>query len=161
MQRRMDATWGQEALPLARGCWRPAAGLRPPSDRGSPYAWVAYLPLRAEHGLRCSMSRLGEGLAQAGAERFCGSVNGERPAPRHYATRQAARDEVIESIELFDHSPRWHSYWGYVSPKHFERLAKGAALRVRFSLTTTQPSHHLLRAWLPLMGPVRSMRLTS
>jgi hypothetical protein len=46
------------------------------------------------------------------AERFFGSVKGERTALRHDATRQEARDDVVESSEMFDNSKRLHSYVG-------------------------------------------------
>jgi putative transposase len=126
MQSRVDATLVQEALQMALGRRRPAAGLLHHSDRGSQYACAAYQHLLAAHGLRCSMSRQGECLDNAVAERFFGSFKGERTAHRHYATRQEARDDVIESIEMFYNSTRLHSYLGYVSPNDFERLPKVA-----------------------------------
>jgi putative transposase len=72
------------------------------------------------------MSRTGECLDNAVAERFFGRVKGERTALRHDATRQEARDEVIEYSEMFDNSKRLHAYVGYVSPHDFERLGRVA-----------------------------------
>ena len=66
----------------------------------------------------------GECLDNAVAERFFGSVKGERTARRCYATRQEARDDVINYIEMFYNSKRLHSYLGYVSPNDFERLPR-------------------------------------
>ena len=83
------------------------------------------------------MSRQGACLDHAVAERFFGSVKGERTVLRHYATRQEARADVIDYIEMFYHSTRLHSYLGYISPNIFERLARVASLCVRFSLTRT------------------------
>jgi hypothetical protein len=83
------------------------------------------------------MSRTGECLDNAVAERCFGSVKGERTALRYAATRQDARAEVIEYIEMFYHSKRLHSYVGYVSPHDFERLGRVASLSVRFYLTIT------------------------
>jgi putative transposase len=60
------------------------------------------------------------------AERFFGRVKGERTALRHDATRQEARDDVVEYIEMCYNSKRWHSYVGYVSPHDFERLGRVA-----------------------------------
>jgi hypothetical protein len=80
------------------------------------------------------MSRQGECLDKAVAERFCGRVKGECTALRHDATRQEARDDVVE---MFSNSKRWHSYVGYVSPHDFESLGRGASLNVRFYLTIT------------------------
>jgi putative transposase len=95
----------------------------PHSDRGSQDAWGTYQALLAEHGIRCRMSRQGDGLDKAVAERFLGRLKGERTSLRHDATRQEARDDVLDDIELFDNSRRKHSYLGYVSPNAFEKFA--------------------------------------
>jgi putative transposase len=84
------------------------------------------------------MSRQGEGLDQAVAERCFGRVKGERTARRCDATRQEARDEVIHDIEMFYTSKRLHSYVGYLSPHDFERWSRVFSLTVRFYLTITQ-----------------------
>jgi putative transposase len=122
MQSRMDAAVVQAALGMALGRRRPAAGLIQQSERGSQEACQADQTLLAEHGICCRMSRKGECFDNAVAERFFGRVKGERTALRHDARRQEARDDVIESIEMFYHSKRLHSYVGYVSPNDFERL---------------------------------------
>jgi putative transposase len=111
---------------MALGRRQPAAGLGHPADRGSQYACYTSQQLRATHGLRCSMSAKGACLDNAVAERFFGSRKGERTALRHYATRQEARDDVVDYIEMFYNSTRLHSYLGYVSPNEYERLAKVA-----------------------------------
>jgi len=72
------------------------------------------------------MSRQGECLDNAIAERFFGSIKGERTSRQYYATRQQARDDVIHDIEMFYNSRRLHSYLGYVSPNDFERLPRGS-----------------------------------
>jgi transposase InsO family protein len=76
------------------------------------------------------------------AERFFGSLKGERPSLRHYASRQEAWEDVIDYIERFYTSTRLHSYWGDVSPHDFERLARVAYLGVRFYLTITISSRN-------------------
>ena len=83
------------------------------------------------------MSRKGECLHNAVAERFFGSLRREWTAHRYYATRQEARDDIIAYIEMFYNSRRKHSYLGYVSPNEYEKCARVASLSVRFSLTTT------------------------
>jgi transposase InsO family protein len=83
------------------------------------------------------MSRKGDGLDHAVVARCFGSFKGERTALGHYATRQDARDEVIDDIEMFYNSTRLHSSLGYVRPNDFERVANVASLSVRFYLTTT------------------------
>jgi hypothetical protein len=137
MSSRIDAELVQEALRMALGRRRPSAGLMHHSDRGSQYACGTSQALLAENGIRCRMSRKGDGLDHAVAERFFGSLKGERTSLRHYATRQEARDDVIDDIEMFSNSRRKHSYLGYVSPNAFEKLAVVASLSVYFYLTTT------------------------
>jgi transposase InsO family protein len=72
------------------------------------------------------MSRKGECLDNAVAERFFGSLKGERTTHRSYPTRQEARVDVIEYIEMFYNSTRLHSYLGYRSPNDYEALLKVA-----------------------------------
>jgi putative transposase len=126
MSSSIDAALVQEALRMALGRRGPAPGLMHHSDRGSQYACGAYQELLAAHGIRCSMSRKGDCLDNAVVERFFASLKGERTSLCHYATRQAAQDDVIDYIEMFYNSTRLHSSLGYVSPNHFERLAKVA-----------------------------------
>lgn len=120
----METTLVQDALQMALGRRAPAAGLRHHSDRGSQYASHAYQAQLANQGIVCSMSEKGECLDNAVAERFFGSLKGERTSLRHYATRREARDDVIDYIEMFYNSKRLHSYLGYVSPNDFEMLAR-------------------------------------
>jgi putative transposase len=122
----VDAALVQEALQMALGRRKPAEGLIHHSDRGSQYACGAYQALLAEHGIRCSMSRKGDCLDNAVAERFFRSVKGERTSLQQYSGRQEARDDVLDYIEMFYNSTRLHSYLGYVSPNDFEALAKAA-----------------------------------
>ena len=104
----------------------PVRGLLHHSDRGSQYACHDYQRLLATHGLRCSMSRKGECLDNAVAERFFGSLKRERTDQRHYTTRQEARADVGEYIEMFYNSRRKHSYLGYCSPNEYEALTRVA-----------------------------------
>jgi transposase InsO family protein len=126
MSSHVDATLVQEALQMALGRRRPSAGLMHHSDRGSQYACQAYQRLLEAHNIQCSMSRKGDCLDNAVAERFFGSLKRERTAHGHYATRQKARDDVIDYIEMFYNSRRKHSYLGYVSPNEYEVFAKVA-----------------------------------
>jgi putative transposase len=126
MSSRIDTALVQEALRLALGRRQPAPGLLHHSDRGSQYAGQGYQGLLAAQGIRCSMSRKGECLDNAVAERFFGSLKGERTAPRAYATRREARADIMEYIEMFYNSTRLHSYLGYHSPNDYEALGKVA-----------------------------------
>jgi putative transposase len=120
MSEHINAELVQAAVQMAVGRRQPAPGLLHHTDRGSQYACQAYQELLKAHGIRCSMSRKGECLDNAVAERFFGSLKGERTAHREYATRQDARIDVIEYIEMFYNSTRLHSYLGYRSPNGYE-----------------------------------------
>lgn len=126
MSGRIDAELVQDALHMALGRRCPSPGLLHHSDRGSQYACGAYQRLLAERGMVGSMSRKGDCLDNAVAERFFGSLQGERTSHRHYRTRQEARADVIDYIEMFYNSRRKHSYLGYLSPNDYENLAKAA-----------------------------------
>jgi putative transposase len=58
------------------------------------------------------MSGTSECLDNTVAERFFRSLKREWTSHRDYETRQEARDDIIESIEMFYHSTRKHSYLG-------------------------------------------------
>ena len=133
----IDSALVQEALRMALGRRDPTTGLLQHSDRGRQDACHDSYRLLTTSGLRCRMSRKGECLDNAVAERFFGSLKRERTDLRHYVTRQEARADVVDDIEVFYNSKRLHSYLGDVSPRDYEVLAKVASLGVRFSLTTT------------------------
>ena len=122
MSSRIDTELAQDALRMALGRRSPSAGLIHHTDRGSQYASHAYQDMLREHGMVCSMSGKGECLDNAVAERFFGSLKREWTSHRHYATRQEARDDIIEYIEMFYNSNRKHSYLGYLSPNAYEEF---------------------------------------
>jgi putative transposase len=112
MSRPLEAALVQEAVRMALGRRQPAAGLLNHFDRGSQYARQAYQQLLADAGVRCSMSRKGDGLDNAVAERFFGSLKRERTAHCRYGTWQEAQADVIDYIERFYNSTRQHAYLG-------------------------------------------------
>jgi len=126
MRDHVDTQLVVDALEMALGRRQPDAGLIHHSDRGSQYASHAYRELLANHGIACSMSGKGDCLDNAVAERFFGSLKRERTSTRYYLTRQEARDDIIDYIEMFYNSWRKHSYLGYVSPNEYEKIAQAA-----------------------------------
>jgi len=114
------------ALAMAVGRRTPPPGLIHHSDRGSQYACHAYQAQLAQHGMLPSMSGKGDCWDNAPVERFFGSLKRERTDHVLYPTRNAAKTDVIEYIEMFYNSHRRHSYLGYVSPLAYETQA-GAA----------------------------------
>jgi putative transposase len=69
------------------------------------------------------MREKGECLDHAVAERFFGRLKREWTSQGYDATRQEAWDEIIDDLELFDHSRRKHSSLGYVRRNTSEQLA--------------------------------------
>jgi putative transposase len=126
MSDHIDTQLVTKALAMALGRRQPPAGLIHHSDRGAQYACHAYRRLLADHGVQCSMSGKGECLDNAVAERFLGSLKRERTSHRYYTTRQEARNDVIDYIEMFYNSWRKHSYLGYVSPNEYETFGQVA-----------------------------------
>jgi transposase InsO family protein len=126
MSAHIDADLGQAAVQMAVGRRQPAPGLLQHMDGGSQYAAQTYHELLAAHEIRCGMSRKGECLDNAVAERFFGSLKRERTAYRAYATRQEAWEDVMAYIEVLYNSVRLHSYLGYRSPNDYEALLKVA-----------------------------------
>ena len=111
---------------MAIGRRNPEADLIHHTDRGSQYAAHAYRDMLREHEMVCSMSGKGDCLDNAVAERFFGSLKRERTSHQHYETRQEARNDVIDYIEMFYNSTRLHSYLGYTSPNEYEKMPRAA-----------------------------------
>ena len=116
----------RDALLMAIWRRKPDQGLIHHSDRGSQYACHEYQNILQEHGMIPSMSRKGDCWDNAVIERFFRSLKSERTNHRRYLTREAAKQDVINYIEMFYNSRRLHSYLGYVSPVKYEKLAKVA-----------------------------------
>jgi len=72
------------------------------------------------HQAICSMSRKGNCRDNAVAERFFRSLKTERVYFRKYRTRDEARRDIIDYIEMFYNSERRHSTLGYMNPMEFE-----------------------------------------
>ena len=126
MRDHIDTRLVTDALEMAIGRRQPGAGLMHQSDRGSQYASHAYRGILADQGIACSMSGKGDCLDHAVAERFFGSLKRERTSKRYYLSRQEARDDIIDYIEMFYNSWRKHSYLGYVSPNAYEKIVRAA-----------------------------------
>ena len=71
------------------------------------------------------MSRTGNCYDNAVAESFFSSLKKERIRRRIYNTREEAKSDVFDYIEMFYNSKRRHSYLGYVSPQDYELAGSG------------------------------------
>ena len=120
MGHRLTVELAEGALTMALANRQPTAGLLPHSDRGSQYAATRYQRLLGEHGITSSMSRTGNCWDNACVESFFGTLKRELVYHRHYATRDEAKRDIFEYIEVFYNRRRRHSTLGYYSPAEFE-----------------------------------------
>jgi putative transposase len=119
IKERMTADIVTDALTMAWFRRRPEPGLVHHSDRGSQYASGVSQALLAEYGMTCSMSRKGNCWDNAPTESFFNSLKNERVHGKRYRTREEARADVFEYIEVFYNRRRRHSTLGFISPMQF------------------------------------------
>lgn len=92
------------------------------SDQGSQYGSDDWQFCRANN-LAPSMSRRGNCWDNAVAESFFSSLKKERIRKRIYKTRDLARADIFDYIEVFYNRARRHSHLGGVSPEAFEQAS--------------------------------------
>jgi transposase InsO family protein len=120
MGHRLTVDLAEHALTMALANRKPTAGLLHHSDRGSQYAATSYQQLLTTHGITTSMSRRGNCWDNACVESFFGTLKRELVYHRHYATREEAKQDIFEYIEVFYNRRRRHSTLGYDYPAEFE-----------------------------------------
>lgn len=123
MSSRLTQDLATTALTMAVAHRRPAEGVLHHTDRGSQYAATTYRELLASYGLTASMSRRGNCWDNAVVESFFHTLKTELVHHRSYQTREEARQEIFEWIEVFYNRTRRHSTLGYRSPAEFEAMA--------------------------------------
>jgi transposase InsO family protein len=109
---------------LRMGIWRrrPDRRLIFHSDRGSQYCSNDFQKFLRASGMISSMSRKGDCWDNAVAESFFGSLKTERVFQSDYRSREEARRDIVDYIEMFYNSRRRHSRLGYLSPRQFEEM---------------------------------------
>jgi transposase InsO family protein len=123
MGARLTGELTQQALQMALQRRHPQPGLLHHSDRGSQYAATAYQQDLRAAGMTGSMSRRGNCWDNACVESFFGTLKRELIHHRQYRTREEARQEIFEYLEVFYNRQRRHSTLGYQSPAEFEARA--------------------------------------
>lgn len=108
------------ALSMALKRRRPARGLLHHSDRGSQYASREYRELLDEEGAIASMSRLGDCWDNAVVESFFATLKFELASDANWQTREEARREVEDYIEVWYNRKRRHQTLGYLTPVDYE-----------------------------------------
>jgi putative transposase len=90
------------------------------SDQGSQFTSREWQLFLGQHNLEASMSRRGNCHDNAVAESFFHLLKRERIRRCTYPTREAARQDVFEYIEMFYNPKRKHTNNGMLSPVDFE-----------------------------------------
>ncbi|UVM58489.1 IS3 family transposase [Pseudomonas sp. B21-012] len=109
-----------DALLMALWRRRPKERVLVHSDQGSQYGSDDWKRFCLANNLEQSMSRRGNCWDNAVAESFFSSLKKERIRKRIYKTRDLARADVFDYIEMFYNRTRRHSHLGGVSPEAFE-----------------------------------------
>lgn len=127
MGSRIDTSLVLDALVMALWRRKPTGCVMVHSDQGCQFTGHEWQTFLREHNLVSSMSRRGNCHDNAVAESFFQLLKRERIRRQIYATRDAARSDVFNYIEMFYNSKRRHSTAGGVSPvqfeqRHFQRL---------------------------------------
>ena len=107
MRERMTKDLVIDALRMAWFRRRPQVGLIHHSDRGSQYCSHDFQKQLIEYGMLASMSRKGNCWDNAPSESFFNSLKNERVHGVRYETRDEARADVFEYIEVFYNHASW------------------------------------------------------
>jgi transposase InsO family protein len=97
------------ALLMAIGRRNPGPGLIHHSDRGIQYACGNYRQLLSANGMVSSMSRSGNCLDNAVAERFFRTLKNECLANWQDMTAESVKADIVDYIVIFYNSERLHS----------------------------------------------------
>ena len=131
-QPRMTTDWSLQALLAAVWRRKAKAKVMIHSDQGSQFTSREWQLFLSQHNLDASMSRRGNchdraigrhcssPMARAVAESFFQLLKRERIRRRTYLTREAARQDVLEYIEMFYNPKRKHTNNGMLSTVDFE-----------------------------------------
>lgn len=91
------------------------------SDQGSQYSSTDWRSFLKANNLIASMSRRGNCHDNAVAESFFQLLKRERIKRKIYGTRQDARADVFDYIEMFYNPKRRHGFNNQLSPVEFEK----------------------------------------
>ncbi len=121
----MKATLAKEIVldALLMAMWRrkPKQDVIIHSDQGSQYSSDEWTRFCQTHSLLPSMSRRGNCYDNAAVESFFGSLKKEKIRRHIFKTREAARAELFDYIEVFYNRARRHQHLGNMSPTAYEQ----------------------------------------
>lgn len=120
MDKNMDRHLVIRALMMAVWKRQPKERVLVHSDQGSQYGSADYLSFMKENNLEPSMSRRGNCHDNAVAESFFATFKKRVTQRKIYTTREDAKREIFNFIEMFYNPVKRHSHTGGVSPAKFE-----------------------------------------
>ncbi len=109
-----------DALFMAVKRRRPSNKVLIHSDQGSQFTSKKWEDFCDAHSLDLSMSRRGNCWDNSVVESFFSNLKRERIRNKIYKTRQDARKDIFNYIELFYNPKRRHGHLGKMSPMNFE-----------------------------------------
>ncbi|MFV9491605.1 IS3 family transposase [Pseudomonas aeruginosa] len=121
MKSQMTSDVAIDALLMAVWRRKPKQEVMIHSDQGSQYSSSGWRSFLKANNLVASMSRRGNCHDNAVAESFFQLLKRERIKRKIYTTRQDARDDVFDYIEMFYNPKRRHSFNNQLSPVEFEK----------------------------------------
>ncbi|WP_080504548.1 IS3 family transposase [Granulibacter bethesdensis] len=121
MQSRQTTDVVLQALHMAVWRRKPKQRVLIHSDQGSQFTSMEWAAFIRAHDLEHSMSRRGNCHDNAVAESFFSSLKRERIRRRTYKTREEARQDVFDYVEMFYNPVRKQVRNGMLSPVAFER----------------------------------------
>lgn len=120
MSKRMTAALVCNALRMALFRRKRPRGVIMHTDRGSQYCSREHRHLLAKHGMIASMSAKGNCYDNAAMESWNHSLKVEAIHGERFTTREMAKNQVFEYIEVDYNRTRLHSTLDYLSPEQFE-----------------------------------------
>lgn len=109
------------ALAMALERRRPQSQILHHTDRGSTYGSDDYRNKLIVSGLVPSMSRKGDCYDNAVAESFFSTLKNELIFGQRFLSRDHARSEIFQFIEIFYNRKRLHQALNYVTPEMMEQ----------------------------------------
>lgn len=126
MDNNMKAELVNKALLMAIWTRKPDSRLICHTDRGSQYVADSHLRIIKQDNIIQSMSRKGNCWDNAVAESFFHTLKTELTHLQKFKTREEAKHEIFEYIEVFYNRIRIHSANDYLSPTDYEMIQKRA-----------------------------------
>ncbi|MGV1948281.1 MULTISPECIES: IS3 family transposase [unclassified Agrobacterium] len=124
MQSRQTTDVVLQALLMAVWRRKPKEKVLIHSDQGAQFTSMDWASFLGHHNLVHSMSRRGNCHDNAVAESFFNLLKRERIRRRVYRSRDEARQDVFDYIEMFYNPKRKHVRNGMLSPVEFEKQQK-------------------------------------